>query len=88
MVTPFTPSLGSSSSAIAPFVEHGGSDVDCDAPYVDVLGPVYIQYLVFRSEAFALSRICTSKYVGISWGFIQGLVVEICISSVENIRCL
>ena len=70
-----------------PFVESGGSDVDCDTPCVDVLGPVDIQYLVFGSKAFALGCICTGKYVGIRWGCIGGWVVEVSISSVENSRC-
>ena len=58
-----------------PFVEHGGSNVDCDAPCVDVLVPVDIQYLVFSSEAFALGRILTGQYVRIRWGCIGGWVV-------------
>ena len=55
-----------------PFFERGGPDVDCDATFVYILGPVDIQYLVFGSEAFALGRICTRKYVGIQWGCIGG----------------
>ena len=67
-----------------PFVEHGGSDVGCDAPCVDVLGPVDMQYLVFVSEAFALVRIHTGNYFGIRWGCIGGWVLEVSIISVEK----
>ena len=48
-----------------PFFEQGGPNVDCNSTCVDVLGPVDIQYLLLGSEAFALGRICTGKYVGI-----------------------
>ena len=84
---PFYSLVGVFECSEHPFIERGGSNVDCNAPCVDVLGPVDIQYLVFRSEAFALGCICTGKYVRILWGCIGGWIVEIYILSVENIRC-
>ena len=56
---PFYSLVGVFECSEHPFIERGGSNVDCNAPCVDVLGPVDIQYLVFRSEAITLVRICT-----------------------------
>ena len=55
-----------------PFIERVGPDVDGDETCVDILVPVDVQYLLLGLEAFALVRICISKYVGIHWGCIGG----------------